>query len=162
MNHIFRTTDHITGSSDTSSNPSQSVLFTGLNSTNLILIVGGVIVLFLIVIIIIQVRGQRRRNQDQERQHSTRSQQYVATAETVYFDIDENYDRMQSNRPSEEVKKEENIPLVKVHCDHPVIPKDLTLSCRSEDSSNESSTGTERNSNSTSSSNGSYLKPIHA
>lgn len=86
----------------------------------------------------------------------------MATAETVYCDIDENYDRMQSNRPSEEVKKEENIPLVKVHCDLPVIPKDLTLSCRSEDSSNESSTGTERNSNSTSSSNGSYLKPIHA
>lgn len=86
----------------------------------------------------------------------------MATAETVYCDIDENYDRMQSNRPSEEVKKEENIPLVEVPCDHPVIPKDFTLSCRSEDSSNESSAGTERNSNSTSSSNGSYLKPIHA
>eukprot|EP00105_Crassostrea_gigas_P000967 XP_011412953.1 PREDICTED: uncharacterized protein LOC105317866 [Crassostrea gigas] len=137
------------------------------NSTTLTLIIGAVVIFFLMVIIIFQIYERNCKNRERKvpASHVQRST-YEATAESVYCDIDDRYETMETNSPPT-VHKREDIPLCEVTSDLQLVPlaplkNDQTGSSGPgwEESSDEKSTEPEVSSSNSTSSDGSYSKPV--
>lgn len=137
------------------------------NSTSLTLIIGGIVIFFLIVIIIFQIyeRNCKNRERNLPAVHVQRSN-YEDTADPVYCDIDDRYETMETSSPPATHKKED-MPLIEVASDPQLVPlaplkNDPTGSSGPgwEESSDEKSTEPEVSSSNSTSSSGSYLKPV--
>lgn len=119
------------------------------------------------VIIIFQIYERNCKNRERKvpAVHVQRST-YEDTAESVYCDIDDRYETMETNSPPT-VHKREDIPLCEVTSDPQLVPlaplkNDPTGSSGPgwEESSDEKSTEPEVSSSNSTSSDGSYSKPV--
>ena len=162
---------------DTTYRPSILDATTEFGSKTLILIIGGVVILFLLIIILIQVHGKVNRRKNSLKKMPTKSNekplQHETSTNAMYCEIDESegpnvprarYKTMGVNSPPPANRKYD-IPIIVIHPDAPKAPLGPLQNVSTgfielDDSSIERGTDPEMSGSNSSSSNGSYLKPL--